>query len=166
MLISSLHGTVLENTTKCRVTFNLLHTTLPIMTSILAYTFVGKSFCGVNQKLKRFLFCFCFVLLCLLLFLFLFFVFCFCFVCGGCGGVWVGVGVCVCVGGVCVCVCVCVCLFSIPSHIIMKLSGGAKSWAYRCVPGRENPLFYAYAYRIHACVIHFIFIPTARPQGR
>ena len=55
-LVSSLHRAVLENTTKCHVTFYLLHTTICV-TRILAYTFCWNfnSFYEVNQKFKCFL---------------------------------------------------------------------------------------------------------------
>ena len=50
-----------KNTTKCPVTFYLVHTTIPNynrVTRILAHTLGGnfKSFCEVNQKFQRFLF--------------------------------------------------------------------------------------------------------------
>ena len=75
---------VLENTTKCSVTFYLVHTTIPnynSMTRILAHTLDGnfESSCEVNQKFKRvffLFFCFCFFVL----FLFCFVLF-YCFVC-------------------------------------------------------------------------------------
>ena len=59
MLVSSLQGAVLENTTKS-VTFYLVHTTIPNynwVTRILANTLGGNfnSFYEVNQKFKRFL---------------------------------------------------------------------------------------------------------------
>ena len=48
-----------ENTTKCSVTFYLVHTTVPNynrVTRILAHTLGGnsESFCKVNQKFQRF----------------------------------------------------------------------------------------------------------------
>ena len=60
MLVSSLHGAVLENRTKCPVTFYLLHTIIPNynwVTRVLAHTLSCSfnSFYEVNQKLKRFL---------------------------------------------------------------------------------------------------------------
>ena len=64
MLVSSLHGAVLENTGKCAVSFYLVHTTIPnynsvtrILAPILGWNF--NSFYEVNQKFKCFLFCCC-----------------------------------------------------------------------------------------------------------
>ena len=60
MLVSSKHGTIQKNTTKCPVTFYLVHTTIPNyyrVTGTLAYTRGGhfKPFGKVNQTFK----CFC-----------------------------------------------------------------------------------------------------------
>ena len=58
---SSSHTAALENTTKCPITFYLLHTTIPnynLVTRLLEHTFSGNfdSFYEVNSKFKHFLF--------------------------------------------------------------------------------------------------------------
>ena len=57
MMVSSLHGAVLENTTKCPVTFYLVHTIIPNynwVTKILAHTHLAGILIPWNQKFQAF----------------------------------------------------------------------------------------------------------------
>ena len=66
MLVSSLHGVVLDNTTKCPVTFYLVHTTIPNynwVTRIIS-THTGWNFFLRIRKLKVSAFFCCFSLYC------------------------------------------------------------------------------------------------------